>query len=951
MLALRISTGAQKVKENSGTTRQALLGLIPPMAALGVQWAFWTWLKPLVFLLFYPAVFVSSWIGGWRGGLAGTALSMVLAWFFFLPAELSFAVEEPHMLLELGVFGCIGVLFAMLQRLRATNEQLKARVAQYSEELEATRESIQHSEARMGGIVSSAMDAIISVDSDQIVILFNAAAETMFRCPSAEALGKPIDRFIPQRFREAHKQHIKTFGQTSHTARSMRSLGTLTGVRADGGEFPIEASISHVQVAGQKTYTVILRDITERKQAEEALHASEAEFRASFYSAAVGKAQVDPQTGRYLRVNPKFCEITGYSEQELLQKTFIDLTHPDDRDADKLAHERLIRGETDGISVEKRYVGKDGRIAWVNISTSLIRDENGRPMRTSAVIQDITERKEAENALRASEARFVKAFHANPAAMCVTTMTDGRFIEVNDHYCQLFKLTREELIGQSSVQMKLWSNPFERTMLVERLRRGKTVRDYEVAFQRRDGSQIDALIAMEVIEFPDEDEPVIVSMFVDFSARKQAEAKITRWNAELEERVNERTAQLKAANAELRGSRAELKTLFESLPGLYLILTPELRIVTASDAYLKATMTTREGIVGRDLFDVFPDNPDEPGATGVSNLRASLHRVLQSARPDTMAIQKYDVRRPDGVFEEHYWSPINSPLIGVDQKVQYIIHRVEEVTEFVKSKAANTGPDADLNTRMQQMEAEIFQSSQKVQTANSQLEAANKELEAFSYSVSHDLRAPLRAMDGFSRAVLEDYGPQLPDEGKRYLQIIRNSAQRMGHLIDDLLTFSRLSRVPLSKRTIDTAELVQSALDELSGQRDGRQIDLRIGSLPECEGDPALLKQVWINLLSNAIKYTRKKEAAVIEIGCQQDDRGILYFVRDNGTGFDMRYAHKLFGVFQRLHRAEDYDGTGVGLAIVQRVVHRHGGRVWAESTLNQGATFYFTLEDKTPHE
>ncbi len=228
-----------------------------------------------------------------------------------------------------------------------------------------------------------------------------------------------------------------------------------------------------------------------------------------------------------------------------------------------------------------------------------------------------------------------------------------------------------------------------------------------------------------------------------------------------------------------------------------------------------------------------------------------------------------------------------------------------------------------------------------------QLEAANKELEAFSYSVSHDLRSPLRAMDGFSQAVLEDYGPQLPAEGKRYLQTIRDGAQRMGTLIDDLLEFSRLSRAPLNKQTVNTEKLVRAVLDDLNSERQGRQIEIQIGELPSCEGDPALLKQVWTNLLSNAVKYTLHRNPAVIEIGCQAGQENV-YFVRDNGAGFNMKYVHKLFGVFQRLHRADQFEGTGVGLAIVQRVVHRHGGRVWAEAALDQGATFHFTLHGES---
>jgi PAS domain S-box-containing protein len=253
-------------------------------------------------------------------------------------------------------------------------------------------------------------------------------------------------------------------------------------------------------------------------------------------------------------------------------------------------------------------------------------------------------------------------------------------------------------------------------------------------------------------------------------------------------------------------------------------------------------------------------------------------------------------------------------------------------------------------TERKRAESEVRQLNveleERVQRRTAELEAANKELEAFSYSVSHDLRAPLRAVDGFSHAVIEDYGTQLPAEGRHYLETIREGAQRMGVLIDDLLTFSRLSRLPLNKQPVSPKRLVREALEELDPQRNERQIDVRIGDLPACHGDPALLKQVWVNLLSNALKYTRKRKQAVVEIGSSRDNGENVYFVSDNGTGFDMRYANKLFGVFQRLHRADEFEGTGVGLAIVQRVVHRHGGRVWANATPDQGASFYFTLEN-----
>lgn len=235
----------------------------------------------------------------------------------------------------------------------------------------------------------------------------------------------------------------------------------------------------------------------------------------------------------------------------------------------------------------------------------------------------------------------------------------------------------------------------------------------------------------------------------------------------------------------------------------------------------------------------------------------------------------------------------------------------------------------------------------RVRQRTVELEAANQELEAFSYSVSHDLRAPLRTVDGFSQALIEDFGPQLPETARRYLHLVSQGARQMGHLIDDLLAFSRLSRQALRKRELDTAQLVREVIESLRTEWEGRKVELNIGPLPPCHGDPALLKQVWVNLLANALKYTRRRDCARLEVGCCTQEGETVFYVRDNGTGFDMKYAHKLFGVFQRLHRAEDFEGTGVGLAIVQRVIHRHGGRVWAEAEEDRGATFSFTLENE----
>lgn len=287
------------------------------------------------------------------------------------------------------------------------------------------------------------------------------------------------------------------------------------------------------------------------------------------------------------------------------------------------------------------------------------------------------------------------------------------------------------------------------------------------------------------------------------------------------------------------------------------------------------------------------------------------------------------------------------PLRGADGKFRTFLTRCQPLKDsegrVVQWFGTNTDVEAlkKAEEKIRDLNVEL---EQRVVERTAQLEAANKELEAFSYSVSHDLRAPLRAVNGFAGIVIEEFGLQLPVEAKRYLERIRHGALKMGELIDDLLAFSRLSRQPLHRREVNMTKLVRNVIDDLAPEREGRQIDIQAGALPDCWGDPALLKQVWVNLLSNAVKYTRGREKALVETGCDSSNGEDIYYVRDNGAGFDMKYAHKLFGVFQRLHRAEDFEGTGVGLAIVQRVIHRHGGRVWADAKEGKGAIFRFTF-------
>jgi len=401
------------------------------------------------------------------------------------------------------------------------------------------------------------------------------------------------------------------------------------------------------------------------------------------------------------------------------------------------------------------------------------------------------------------------------------------------------------------------------------------------------------------------------------------------------------------AGAAYRGSaksvEPDYRAVFESLPGLYLILTPKLFIADASDAYLGATMTRRGEILGRHIFEAFPKNPSDPDGTGIANLGRSLGSVLETGVADTMAVQQYDIRRPDGAFEERHWSAVNTAVRGGDGQVAFIVHRVEDVTEFVlqknRSDRGTPAPGAE------KMASEIFLRAQQIQDANRRLQSANEELEAFSYSISHDLRAPLRHIAGFADMLRDHLGDGTDSTGRHYLETIFRSAERMGRLIDELLAFSRLGRASMELVPVNLDQLVAEVRLTLLAECRGRSVTWNIVPLPEVRGDLTMMRQVFANLLGNAVKYSRRQPEAVIEIGTFRNQAtDVVIFVRDNGAGFDMRHAGKLFGVFQRLHRESEFEGTGVGLAHVRRIVNRHGGRVWAEAYPDRGATFYLSL-------
>jgi len=296
--------------------------------------------------------------------------------------------------------------------------------------------------------------------------------------------------------------------------------------------------------------------------------------------------------------------------------------------------------------------------------------------------------------------------------------------------------------------------------------------------------------------------------------------------------------------------------------------------------------------------------------------------IALALRGERVYTTDLELHRPDRIVPIEVWS---APVTAADGRIEFAISAFNDITERQEAKRQIE----DLNLELKGQVAELA--------------SVNGELETFSYSVSHDLRAPLRAIDGFSRMLAEDHSGVLDPEALRLLERISNNVQRMGNLIDDLLRFSRLSRKELEAAPLDMSELVRTVVGDLSRTHE-RQLSVVVGQLPPACGDADLLRQVWINLIDNGLKYSGKRGDPLVEIGGKTNGVEATYWVRDNGVGFDMTYAGKLFGVFQRLHSQDEFEGTGVGLAIVQRIVHRHGGRVWAEGKPEQGATFSFTL-------
>ena len=677
-------------------------------------------------------------------------------------------------------------------------------------------------------------------------------------------------------------------------------------------------------------------EITERKQAQEAHRESEERLRLALEASRIGTWNWDVQANT-LAWDDRSCQIFGRAPDEILNyEAFSACLHPDDVDRVNQAVETTLAGIAD-YDIDYRVVWKDGTVRNVIAQGAVLRDAAGTPVRMNGAVLDVTEQKQTAKALQENEERLSQAQEAGRIGMFDWNIVEDQ-TQCNDLYFEIFGLDPGNgMLAEEDWLARVYPEDHDRAA-AEVVQALNALHPYDTEYRIvwPDGSvrwiHSKAKIFFDALGRPYR----MIGAIIDITERKQAEEEVRKLNQDLEQRIVERTADLAAKYKELEQEIAERKQAEAGLQRQAQLLEQVHDSVISTDlngivqtwnagAERIYGYTAAEAIGQHIEFLYFPEDDVLLEQQVLSPLHSKgAHEVILCNRRKTGEAIFIDLRL--SFLHDETGAPVG--LIGCSNDVT---ERKKAEEEILK-----------LNEELEQ----------RVVERTAQLEAANQELEAFSYSVSHDLRAPLRALAGFSKILIQQHADALDPKAEQYLNRIQANAFKMGALVDDLLRFSRLSRQELKTQIVEPVRIVQEVLAELHDMQAGRQVEIDIGALPPCQADPALLKQVYVNLLSNALKYTRQREVARIQVDASVDNGQVVYFVADNGVGFDMEYADKLFGVFQRLHQAEDYEGTGVGLALAQRILHRHGGHVWAEAAPDHGATFYFMLpSEKKPED
>jgi PAS domain S-box-containing protein len=804
----------------------------------------------------------------------------------------------------------IGVSARARAQVDALNANLEQRVAERTA-------ALGESEGRLAGVIQSAMDAIITVDEQQNIVLFNSAAERMFRCTAAEALGEPVTHFIPQRFRAAHAGHIHQFADTGVTSRAMGPKNALWAVRADGHEFQIEASISQVVTGGRKLFTVILRDVTERVQAEQAVREAQDRMTGIIASAMDSIITTDDQQ-RILVFNAAAEKMFRCPASEALGQPvtrFIPQRY-------HAAHGGHIKkfGEKGATARAMGALGKlwavraDGEEFQIEASISHI-EAGGRKLFT-VILRDITERVQSE----AARERLAAVVDSSDDAI-ISKDLNGMIKTWNRGAETVFGYSASEVVGQPMLMLIPPERVDEESQILARIRRGESVEHFETIRVRKDGKKID--ISATISPIRDGGGAIVGASKIarDITERRQADERLAGQAEELSRQAEELLRSQLALESQSFMLQSVLNSMEEGLvaadeQGKFILWNPAAtRIVGMGAENVPAgEWNTHYGVYLPDTITPLPSEQNP--------LARAIHGEVSMA--------EIFLRNPE--LEEGVWLEISGgPLKGKDGATRGGVVAFRDITQ---RKIA----EQEIRKLNEELEERVVERT-------AQLEAANHELEAFTYSVSHDLRAPLRHIGGFSKILSEDFGPGMPAEAQNHLKRIEDGVHRMGLLVDELLNLARVGRHALHLQATGLNSVIEDVISLLQLETEGRAVTWKIADLPPAECDPILIKQVFQNLIANALKFTRTRERAVIEISHRDEDGQMVIAISDNGVGFDMKYQDKLFGVFQRLHRAEDFEGTGIGLATVQRIIRKHGGRVWAEAELDKGATFRFTLD------
>ncbi len=738
---------------------------------------------------------------------------------------------------------------------------------------------------RLAAVVDSTDDAIIGKTLEGVINSWNRGAEKMFGYSAAEALGKPLLMIFPP---ERVAEEVAILARLGRGER-VKPFETVR-VRKDGQRIDISATISPIMDGGGRIVGVskIARDITQQRQAEAKLREREEDFR-TMANSIPQLAWVAHADGSIFWYNDRWFEYTGATLEQMEGWGWQSVHDPE-------VLPRVIEQWTRAIAAGRTFEmefplrGADGKFRRFLTRAQPLKDVSGKVVQWFGTNTDVDALKRVEDSLRKSEASLAAAQLRAKIGNWELDVT----MQTGTWSAEMFRLfDRDPALGVPTFpEFKAMLHPDDREAFASL--HAATVaaghangQDFRVI--RPDGSIRWLAGRTEMVQNADGKPGRMIGTTQDITERKLAEEEQTRLLHILEQSLNE----------------------------IYIFDATSLQFDFVNHAAQTNLGYTREQLAAMTPLDLKPD--------------FTLGRFQELIAP----LQSGE--EPQQIFETVHLR-VDGSLYPVEVHLQLVSYR---------SRLVFLAMILDI-TQRKQGENEILrlnaQLEQRVAERTAQLEGANKEMEAFSYSVSHDLRAPLRGVDGYVRMLMEDYGATLDAEGRRMLGVVSSEARRMGQLIDDLLAFSRMGRQKMDRTLIDMTRLVHGEVENLSHAAPASALRFDLQPLPPVEGDAAMLRQVFANLLANAMKFSRQQANPVIEVGSRSGEGEMVFYVKDNGVGFDEKYGHKLFGVFQRLHSEEEFEGTGVGLALVQRVIHRHGGRVWAESKLQHGASFFFTL-------